>query len=308
MGGGPVKFIFSMPFWNCPPNPNFVSQQAIMELSAAAEQAGFSGVAFTEHPAPSEAWRQSHGHDALDPFIGLAYAGAASQKLRLLTYLVVLPYRNPLLLAKTAATLDALSGGRLTLGLGVGYQEAEYAALGVDFEERNALFDEGLEVLKLAWRGEPIHYKGLHFDAQGVTSQPPPAQRPHPPLWLGGNSQITLRRIAERAQGWLAMPSTPQQAVQRRSAAMDMEQFAEKLGLLREMARAAGRNDAVEVVHPLAHARDRAGLEQNLEVVRQLTELEVEWATWNARAETVAEMKDEIRRFSDEVISRYAPV
>jgi probable F420-dependent oxidoreductase len=277
-----------------------------MELSRTAEEVGFSAVAFTEHPAPSETWRQNHGHDALDPFVALAFAAAATERLRLLTYLVVLPYRNPLLLAKTAATLDALSGGRLTLGLGVGYQELEYAAMGVNFEERNALFDEGLTALKMAWTGRPIHFDGLHFKADGVTSQPRPTQIPHPPLWLGGNSQLTLRRIAQGAQGWLAMPSTPEQARQRRSAAMDIAQFEEKLTRLRQMVRAEGRHDEIDVVYPLAHARDAAGLAENKAITSRLAAMGVGWACWNGRATTLPAMKDEIRRFGDEVLSHYA--
>ena len=149
-----MQFIYSMPFWSCPPNPAFLSQDAIIALSVAAEEAGFAAVSFTEHPIPDESWRITGGHDGLDPFIGLAIAAAVTKKLRLLTYLCVLPYRNPFLLAKTVATLDVLSGGRLILGAGVGYQEAEYAALGVDYAERNALFDEALEAMKLAWTGE----------------------------------------------------------------------------------------------------------------------------------------------------------
>jgi probable F420-dependent oxidoreductase len=300
-----VQFVFNMPFWSCPPNPEFVSQRAIMEMSATAEEAGFSGVAFTEHPIPTEAWRQDHGHDALDPFVGLAYAGAATQRLKLLTYIVVLPYRNPFLLAKSAATLDALSGGRLILGLGAGYQEAEFAALGVDFAERSALFEEGLDVLKLAWSGEPVDYKGRHFTASGVTAQPTPAQKPHVPLWIGGNSKVALRRIAEKAQGWLAMPSTPLQAERRRSVAMDMGGFEEKLTLLRELGAAAGRKEPIDVHFPLAQGVEAAAVSENRETLRQISALDVGWAGWGADARTLSAMKDEIRRFGDEVIARH---
>jgi len=150
-----MKFIFSMPFLTCPPNPEFVTQEAVIALISAAEEAGFAGVSFTEHPMPDESWRQAGGHDDIDPFVGLSFAAAVTTRLRLLTYLCVAPYRNPFLLAKSVASLDALSGGRLILGLGAGYQVSEYAALGVNFDERNALFDETLEVLPLAWSGEP---------------------------------------------------------------------------------------------------------------------------------------------------------
>ena len=90
------------------------------------------------------------GHQTLDPFVALAFAAAVTKRLRLLTYLAVVPYRNPFLLAKAAATLDRLSGGRFILGVGSGYLKTEFFALGVDFDERNALFDEALDVLPLA--------------------------------------------------------------------------------------------------------------------------------------------------------------
>ncbi len=126
-----MRFILSAPFHTAPPNPAFLTGDAIAGLARAAEDAGFWGVAFTEHPAPPEAWRATGGHDALDPFVALTWAAAVTTRLRLLTNLTVLPYRNPFLLAKTSATLDRLSGGRLVLGAGVGYLEGEYEALGV---------------------------------------------------------------------------------------------------------------------------------------------------------------------------------
>lgn len=201
-----MRFAYGLPM-SAPLSPALVSGQAVSALARAAEGAGFDAAYITEHPAPSQRWREAGGHDALDPFVGLAVVASATTRLRLLTNLTVIPYRNPFLLAKAAATLDVLSDGRLILGAGVGYQKSEFAALGVDFELRNDLFDEYLEVLKLAWTGEPVTYDGSHVHARGVTAQPVPAQQPHPPIWLGGNSKLTRRRVAERAQGWMPMPS-----------------------------------------------------------------------------------------------------
>ena len=118
--------------------PDLLDSGPIGELAAAAERSGWDGFALTEHPAPGARWLEHGGHQTIDPFIGLAFAAAATERIRLLTYLAVAPYRNPLLLAKTTATLDRLSGGRLILGIGTGYHKTEFFALGVDFEERNA--------------------------------------------------------------------------------------------------------------------------------------------------------------------------
>ena len=181
------------------------------EIAAAAEAAGFAGFSFTEHPIPGANWLAHGGHQTLDPFIALAFAAAATERLRLLTYLAVVPYRNPFLLAKSAATLDRLSGGRFTLGVGTGYHKTEFFALGMDFDERNALFDEALDVLPLAWSGEPFSYQGRHFEARNVIQRPLPAQQPIP-IWIGGNSKLSRRRVAQRAQGWMPMGGPPELA------------------------------------------------------------------------------------------------
>src|SRR3984957_3250763 len=145
----------------------FVTGDAIAEISRAAEVAGFDAVYVTEHPIPETQWKDSGGHHALDPFVALAFAAAATTSLRLQTHLCVVPYRNPFLTAKAVASLDALSGGRVILGVGTGYLQEEFAALGVQFDERNELMDEALEVMKAAWSGETVSVTGRHFQVAG---------------------------------------------------------------------------------------------------------------------------------------------
>src|SRR5690348_8441543 len=122
--------------------PELVSAHAIAAISLAAEQAGFFAVYVTEHPMPGDDWLATGGHHALDPFVALSFAAAATSSIRLQTNLAVPAYRNPFLLAKSVASLDHLSGGRVILGVGAGYLEPEFRALGVDYAERNALTDE----------------------------------------------------------------------------------------------------------------------------------------------------------------------
>ena len=200
---GPMRYLFHYP------EPHGLEADVLdagplHDVAAAVECAGFDGISLSEHPAPGARWLSSGGHQTLDPFVALAFAAAATQRLRVVTNIVVAPYRNPLLLAKAAATLDKLSGGRLTLGLGTGYQKSEYYAVGVDMDERNALFDEALEVIPMHWRGEPFNYQGRHFSARDVIARPRPVQDPIP-IWIGGNSKLTRRRVAERAHGWMTM-------------------------------------------------------------------------------------------------------
>jgi probable F420-dependent oxidoreductase len=210
----------------------------IGSMAAAAEKAGWEGFSLTEHPIPGARWLATGGHQTLDPFVGLAFAAAATQRMRLLTFLTVVPYRNPFMLAKTAATLDRLSGGRLTLGVGTGYQKSEFFALGVDIDERNALFDEALTVMPMAWTGEPFSYKGLHFDARDVIAKPVPAQNPIP-IWIGGNAKLTLRRVAEKAQGWMPLGGTVELSRTARSPHLgSMDDFRRTIDELREATRA----------------------------------------------------------------------
>jgi len=195
-----VQYSVTYPLVAHPQNPAFVAGEAIAAFARTAEAAGFSGIGFTDHPAPTHRWLEAGGHDALDPFVALTWAAAATTRIRLMPNILVLPYRNPFLVAKAAATLDVLSGGRFTLAVATGYLKGEYRALGVDFEERNALFDEAVEVLRGVWSTDDFAYEGRHFTAHGQTANPKPAAMP--PLWIGGNSQLTRRRVARYGDGW----------------------------------------------------------------------------------------------------------
>jgi probable F420-dependent oxidoreductase len=239
-------------------------------LARIAEDAGWGGFAFTEHPAPGLRWLETGGHQTLDPFVVLGYVAAVTSRLRLLTYLSVLPYRNPMLLAKAAASVDILSGGRLILGAGTGYAKAEFHALGVDFDERNALFDEALDVLPRHWSGEPFSYAGRHFSAREVIARPRPVQQPIP-IWIGGNSKLTRRRVAQRANGWLPMlgPETLF-ATARTPRLSSVADLAEAIKQMRDDAgpRGADLDVAVPYIDPAVHdsradfGRHRAAIEE----------------------------------------------
>jgi probable F420-dependent oxidoreductase len=218
----------------------------LRDVAIAAERAGFTGISLTEHPIPGARWLNAGGHQSLDPLVALGYVAGATQRLKLLTNLVVAPYRNPFLLAKAAATVDKLSGGRLILGLGAGYQKSEFYALGIDFEERNALFDEALDVLPLHWKGEPFSYCGRHFNAREVIARPLPVQNPIP-IWIGGNSKLSRRRAAQRAQGWMPMMGGAQLVATARTVAIEsLAHLAEMIREVRDAAAEAGRADQLD--------------------------------------------------------------
>ena len=190
-----MRFTFTHPMHSHPYNPELVSGSGIATVAAAAEAAGFHGFGFTDHPAPSQRWLESGGHDALDPFVAMGFAAARTTTLRLIPNIVVLPYRNPFVVAKSGATLDLLSDGRFTLAVGVGYLKREFTALGVDFDDRAALFEEALEVIRAIWTTDDYSFEGRHFTAKGITAHPRPVSRPHPPIWIGGNTAAARKRV-----------------------------------------------------------------------------------------------------------------
>ena len=167
-----MYFTITHPMHSHPYNPELVSGDGIGKVAAAAEAAGIHGFGFTDHPAPSQRWLEAGGHDALDPFVTLGFAAATTTTLRLIPNIVVLPYRNPFVVAKSGATLDLLSGGRFTLAVGLGYLKREFAALGVSYDERAELFEEALQVIRAIWTGDDISFEGKHFSARGITAHP----------------------------------------------------------------------------------------------------------------------------------------
>jgi probable F420-dependent oxidoreductase len=244
-----VKFVFQYPDFHGL-DGDMLDAGDVGDLAARAENAGWHGFAFTEHPAPSAKWLAAGGHQSLDPFVALAHVGAVTSRLQLITYISVLPYRNPMITAKAAATVDKLSNGRFVLGVGTGYLKAEYFAVGIDFDERNEIFDEALTVMPMHWSGEPFDFSGKHFDCRGIIGRPRPVQQPIP-IWIGGNSTLTLRRIAATGQGWMPLVSdAPISPTVRSPVLSTPEQVAERLVVLRDLA--GDRYDSLSIMIPYA--------------------------------------------------------
>ncbi len=146
----------------------------------------------------------------LDPLVALSFVAGRTTTLRLGTGINILPQANPLLLAKQVASLDALSGGRLELGLGTGWLEEEFDAMGTPFRRRGARFDEYLAAMRKVWTGETVEHQGDFLQWSGFQSHPTPTQRPHPAIWVGGTSDRAYRRVATTAEGWIAPNHTLQ--------------------------------------------------------------------------------------------------
>jgi len=151
-----------------------------------AERQGYEWVNLTEHHVAADGYLPAM-------LVLLAAMAARTERIRLSTGMLLLTLHDPIRIAEEAAVLDVISGGRLTLGVAVGYREIEFAALGVDYATRGQRFRESLDILQLAWAGGPFSYRGEIFDIPEVVVRPLPVQRPIP-LWLGGTSPVALRR------------------------------------------------------------------------------------------------------------------
>jgi len=295
-----VKFSIQLATERVDQPAEFLTAAAIGEMALAAESAGFDACFVTDHPIPDDEWLASGGHHALDPFVALSFAAAATTRIRLHTNLLILPYRNPFLTAKAAATLDVASGGRLILGVGAGYLEAEFAALGVDRAQRNELSDEALMVLKRAWGETGLDFRGAGFEARGVTALPHPQQRPHPPIWIGGNSKRAIRRAVEHAQGWAPFPALAAVAERTGTAAIaSLDDLRPRLAYAQEQANRAGRNEPLEIIFiPLGFSMRRgmgAAVERLANDLPAYAEAGVTWLSLGVPCETRAEYCDRVR-------------
>jgi probable F420-dependent oxidoreductase len=305
-----VRFAITHPLLSHPYHPDLVSGSGVATVARAAEEAGFHGFGFTDHPAPSDRWLRAGGHDALDPFVALGYAAAVTDRLRLIPNIVVLPYRNPFVVAKAAATLDQLSGGRFTLAVGAGYLKAEFAALGVDHSERNELFDEALGVLRAIWTGDDVSFEGRHFSARGVTSHPRPLSEPHPPIWIGGNSARARQRVADHGDGWCPFPAPAGLASTARTAALDTpELLAEAIDDLRRRLEAAGRDPAgVDIAFSNPAGGDPASADfdapAHLAGLAGLSALGVTWVQVGVPGDSIGHTVETLQRYGEKVIAR----
>ncbi len=220
-------------------------------VAQAAERLGFGFISVNDHvvvPADiasrypySETgeWAARTAGECLDQLATLAFLAGITTRLQLLTSVMVVPQRQPVLTAKMLATVDVLSGGRLIVGCGAGWLKEEFAALGAPpYAERGRATDEFLDAFKVLWTEDAPSYRGRHVSFEKILFAPKPVRRPHPPLWIGGESPQAMRRAVRVGDGWYPASNNPQYRIdtpQRLAAAVDG---------LRRTAEAAGRDPA----------------------------------------------------------------
>lgn len=180
--------------------------QVAAQVASTAEAAGFESVWTGEHvvlPDPQAPPSPAPPHfPMLDPAVALAFLAGHTRSLRLATGIVILPQRNPLVLAKELASVDVVSQGRLIFGLGAGYLEAEFDALGAPFEDRGPRTSEAIEVIRSLWSQQSPSFAGRFWSFSGIQAMPRPVQRPHPPIVVGGHSAPAFRRAVAQGDGW----------------------------------------------------------------------------------------------------------
>jgi probable F420-dependent oxidoreductase len=302
--GGP-RISLGLPTERVLAGEELVSGAAVAELALHFEQCGFDALYVTDHPAPDQRWLDAGGHHSLEPTAALSAAATATRTILLHTNVYVLPYRNPFLAAKALATVDVLSAGRLIVGTAAGYLRPEFDALGVSFDDRGPRLEDALELLPRIWSGETVTADGAGWSARGATVLPRPVQRPHPPLWVGGNSVAAVRRAVRHAQGWSPFP-TPAGSGRglKTTEIADMATFRERLAGARQMCADAKRTEPLTICFapfstPAFLADPDRGLGPLIDEISELAEVGVDWVVMSVPGLTRAEVRDRASQLAE---------
>jgi probable F420-dependent oxidoreductase len=260
-------------------------------VAQAAEEGGFESLWTGEHvvlPDPQAPPSPSPPDvPFLDPAVALAHVAAHTRTIRLGTGIIILPQRNPVVLAKELTSVDVVSNGRLVFGLGIGYLKAEFDALGIPFEDKGARAIEYLAAILALWTQEKPRYEGRFVSFSGIQSQPRPVQKPHPPIVIGGHSEPAFRRSVEHANGWFGF-------------ALDLERTAQCIQGLREAEKKYARPAALGPLEISVAPRGKL----DLDVVKRYAELGVERLIVNRPRPSAAEIIGDIREISATLIEK----
>jgi probable F420-dependent oxidoreductase len=301
-----MKLNVPLPFDQIEPADEFTTMQAVKEVGHAAEKAGFHAGLVTDHPVPTSRWLDSGGHYAEGPFVMLSLLAAFTTKLRLQTGILVLPYRNPFIVARDVATLDKFSNGRVTLSVGAGYLKGEYRALGVDFDQRNELMDEYMKALRASLTGAEFTFDGTGYKAFGNRIQPGPAQSKLP-IYVGGNARRAIRRAVELGDGWnpFFIGAGVDPATTRTASMTGVDDLRAGIDYMREYCETFGRKDVPEVVvGSIVAPGEERSTQMYLDRIGLYRELGITAAGMSIEGRTRAEWCDNALRFGEDVIAK----
>lgn len=257
----------------------FLTVAGIARAARCIEEAGLDACFASDHPFPDDKWMSKGGHHTLDPFVTLGVAAASTKRVRLHTNLIVAGYRNAFITAKAASTLDVASGGRLIMGMGAGYVEGEFLAVGAHYETRGRAVEETIVAMRKAWSGESVDRQ----DGSGSnTMLPATLNDGGPPIWIGGNSKTAIHRVVALAQGWSPMPSPKSGSRFFSTPGIEtISDLATRIEWMRDLARRSGRVDAIDVAFPAAGldglAKGALNVDQFASEAKQLESVGVTW-------------------------------
>jgi probable F420-dependent oxidoreductase len=284
-----------MKFGIAPVNKGVASPDELIATARLAERAGVESVWTFEHVVVPLDYASRYPYNAsgrmasepetnyVDPLLALSAIAAETTTLRLGTGVNILPQANPLLLAKQAASLDFISGGRFMLGVGIGWLKEEFDAMGVPFERRGARFDDYVQAMRKVWSGEVVEHRSEFLDWHGFKSYPLPVQRPLP-VHIGGNKGKAFERVARHGDGWY-------------SPSGSVGELTEHIALLRRACDEAGRDfSEIEITAVWA-------MKGGLDAVRRFAEIGVHRLTVPVMAIWPGEAADRIKQLGDEVIA-----
>jgi probable F420-dependent oxidoreductase len=302
-----MKINCPLPFDHVDPPGEFTTMDAVREVGAAVEGAGFNAGLVTDHPCPTGRWLDTGGHYAQGPFVMLAMLAACTSKLRLQTGILVLPYRNPFGVARDVATLDCFSDGRVTLSVGAGYLKGEYRAMGVPFDDRNALMDEYIRALRVSLTGEEFTFDGTGYVAYGNRIIPGPVQE-RVPIYCGGNAKRAIRRVVDLCDGWNPFFTSTAGVFTETTRTVAMtgeEDLAAGIAYMKEYAAEVGREDLPEIVlGGLTSPGEKVDNQELIDRIGRFAEMGVTTAAITVNGRTRAEFCDEAERIGAEIIAK----
>ena len=200
-----------------------------LELAMNAEMLGFDSIWISDHVALPTKYEGRFSKVLYDPFVLLASIAAKTQKISLGTSIIIVPYRNPIVVAKMVSTIDVLSDGRVVLGVGPGWMEEEFNILGIPFTERGQRTYEYINIFKELWEKDEPTFEGEFYSFSKIKFYPKPVQKPHPPIWIGGISKKAIVRAVELGNGWHPVWLSP-------------DQMEKKIRYLKRVAKEKGRD------------------------------------------------------------------
>jgi probable F420-dependent oxidoreductase len=285
-----------------------------LELAKKAEKLGFDSIWISDHVVLPVKYQERFSKILYDPFVILASIAAKTKKISLGTSVIIVPYRNPMVVAKMVSTIDVLSDGRVILGVGPGWMEEEFNILGIPFNERGKRTDEYIKIFKEVWEKDDPQFDGEFYSFSKIKFYPKPIQKPHPPIWIGGISKRAIARAVELGDGWHPVWLSP-------------DQMEEKIGYLKSVAKEKETNldnfvfsirnrlrilETTEVKKPnLSESRGQytfsfhGTTEEIIDDIRQFESIGVSHIIFDLDVENDKEMFNTIEQFSKDIMPSF---